>query len=410
MKNINIIIVNDYGHINGGASSVALNSAIELKKRGYNVIVFSAVEPIMDELIKNKIEVISTKQFDILNNPNRLSSIKQGIWNKVAYNSFVELLNRFDTNNTIIHIHSWTKALSSSVVRAALDRKIKVVITLHDYFTACPNGGLYNYKNKRICKLTPLSRRCIFCNCDSRYYYHKLWRILRQVIQIHKGLIPKDIKNYIYISETSKKILEERLPSDSNYYFVKNPIDVEKKNPVDVKNNASFIYVGRFSKEKGVLLFAEAARKLNCDAVFIGDGELKEKIKEIYPKAILTGWLNKNGMEEYLNKARVLVFPSLWYETLGMTALEVKSKGIPVIVSDQCVTREIINNEISGLWFKGNNINDLQRKMQIIKDDDKLVEKLGKSAFFEYWNNPYDLNSHINMLIKSYDKIINLED
>ena len=41
----NIVIVNDCAHIEGGAASVAINSAIGLAKH-YSVYLFSAVQPI----------------------------------------------------------------------------------------------------------------------------------------------------------------------------------------------------------------------------------------------------------------------------------------------------------------------------------------------------------------------------
>ena len=40
----NIVIVNDCAHIEGGAASVAINSAIGLAKH-YSVYLFSAVQP-----------------------------------------------------------------------------------------------------------------------------------------------------------------------------------------------------------------------------------------------------------------------------------------------------------------------------------------------------------------------------
>ena len=39
-------------------------------------------------------------------------------------------------------------------------------------------------------------------------------------------------------------------------------------------------------------------------------------------------------MSEAMRAARALVFPSLWVETQGMTALEAMAMGTPVIVAD----------------------------------------------------------------------------
>lgn len=404
-KNTNILIINDFSFIDGGASKVAIESAIELKRRGFNVIFFSAVNPIMNELIKSNVKIVSTNQYDILKNPNRISASYQGLWNKKATNKLNEITKSLDSENTIVHVHSWEKALSSSVIRQAIDSNFKVVITLHDYFIACPNGGFYNYRKNEICKLTPLSKECIFCNCDSRKYAHKVWRVLRQWTQRYKGLVPNGVKNYIYISELSRKVIEPYLPKGSNLYYVKNPVDIEKEQPVKVWENTAFLYIGRLSKEKGCILFAEAAKELGIEANFIGDGELKQEIKRVYPKVNLTGWLSKEEIKQELKKARTLVFPSLLYETLGLTALEAQAKGVPVIVSDTCTAREIVKDQYSGLWFKRNDKEDLKQKIKMLMNDD-IVRNYGKNAYDNYWENDYSLGNHVNELEKVYGDIL----
>ncbi|MDF2882792.1 MAG: glycosyl transferase group 1 [Clostridiaceae bacterium] len=401
----NIVIVNDHCYANGGASKVALTSAIGLKKRGYNVILFSAVGPAMKELEGSGVKVVNLGKYDILNNPNRMGAFISGIWNKNAENEFRILLDELDNKNTIVHIHTWTKALSSSVVRTAINNNNKIVFTLHDYFTVCPNGGFYNYKTEEICDKRPMWPKCILCNCDSRKYSHKIWRVLRQLMQNNKGLIPSGIKNYIYISEISKNILKPYLTKDAFFYYVKNPVDIEKEEPVDVGNNDNFIYIGRLSKEKGCLLFARAAKELSLNAVFVGDGELKEEIKSIYPKAKITGWVEKETIKEELKKARALVFPSLWYETLGLTVLEAQAKGVPAIISNTCTASEIVKNNETGLWFKTGDVEDLKEKIKSIMNND-VAEAYGKNAYESYWENDFTIENHVNQIQKVYEDIL----
>ena len=45
-----IVIIDDFGHVNGGHAKVAISSAGGLVRRGYKVIYFCAVEPIDQEL------------------------------------------------------------------------------------------------------------------------------------------------------------------------------------------------------------------------------------------------------------------------------------------------------------------------------------------------------------------------
>ena len=52
---LNVIIVNDYSYINGGASAIAIETAIALAERGHKVIFFSAVAEDNDILKGNSL-------------------------------------------------------------------------------------------------------------------------------------------------------------------------------------------------------------------------------------------------------------------------------------------------------------------------------------------------------------------
>lgn len=144
----NIIIINDYAFINGGAGKVAITSACSLALKGYNVTLLCAVGPIDDCLIKSGVHVVCLEQKDILLNPNRLQASFQGIWNRKAAFVLKELLFDCNPSETIIHFHGWTKALSASLFSVLSKTSFKVIITLHDFFCFCPNGGFYDYKKK----------------------------------------------------------------------------------------------------------------------------------------------------------------------------------------------------------------------------------------------------------------------
>src|SRR5574341_939982 len=383
MKPVNILIINDFAHVNGGASQIALSSAIGLAQNGYRVTVFAAVKPIMPELSKNGIEVICTEQNDILKDSNRFRAAIQGLWNFKAAHMLAKKLEIYEKNNTIIHLHSWTKALSSSVVRVALNSGFKVVCTLHDYFTVCPNGGFVNYQSNKICDLRPLSFKCITQHCDARSKLQKNWRVIRQFIQKSFGLIPNGVRHYIYYSDFSLNIIKPYLPSNAQFYFVPNPIESEMSTPVEVSKNTIYVSIGRLSKEKGILLLAKAGKLTDFPVIFVGDGEYRSDIQSINPDAKITGWLSRSQVNKYLEQSRALVFPSQWYETQGLVVLEAASRGVPAIVSDICAAREMVCDGVNGLWFKSGDIDDLVKKMQMLQDDN-LVSALGQAAYDKY--------------------------
>src|SRR5215472_2291636 len=127
------VIVNDYAHITGGAGQVALSTAKALAQQGARVTLLAAVGPVAQELEAAGVQVTLTRQRDIKSDPVRLRAATQGLWNFRAARAMRDILSRCDPTNTVVHVHGWCKALSSSVVHAALKMDFSVVVTLHDY-------------------------------------------------------------------------------------------------------------------------------------------------------------------------------------------------------------------------------------------------------------------------------------
>jgi glycosyltransferase involved in cell wall biosynthesis len=290
------------------------------------------------------------------------------------------------------------------LIPSIMRKKVKFVYTLNDYFIACPNGGFFNYTKNTICDLKPLSWGCLWQNCDARNYYHKLWRILRHWIQKRLGKIPTSIHHFITVSDFSARILTPYLPSGSTCFRVPNLIGSHYDRPVNVEKNTIFMYIGRLSQEKGCHIFAAAAREMKLKTTFIGDGYRKNDILKCYPEAVVTGWLTQAEINRQLDQARALIFPSLWYETQGMTVLEAASRGIPSIVSDTCAATEFVEHGVNGLHFTTGSIEDLIEKIQILQDNE-TVKKLGENAYQKFWSNPPTMEGHLEKLIEIYNTI-----
>jgi glycosyltransferase involved in cell wall biosynthesis len=404
-----IIVVNDFAYINGGAGYVALTSALGLAERGHPVTVFSAVAPVMAQLKAQKIKLICTNQHQILDDANRFRAMKQGVWNNIAAQRMKELLADFDPSRTIIHLHGWTKCLSSSVIHQATTSGFQVICTMHDYFIACPNGGLYNFRQDHICHKQPLSLSCIMSNCDKRGYYHKLWRVGRQTVQRRFGNVPAGISHFISISDFSRKILEPFLPSYAQIYDVPNPIFVEQEKPARPAENELFAAIGRLTPEKGLFLFADAAKGAEAPIIFVGDGECRSELEKAYPRATITGWVSQEKVKRYVRTIRALVLPSLWYETQGMVVLEAAAAGIPAIVPDSCAARDSVIDGETGLWFKSGDRDDLASKIELLKDK-QTAKEMGQRAYDNFWSNPPTMQRHIDRLEEVYSQILTGQD
>lgn len=269
----NIVVVNDSNYMQGGASKVAVQTAQLLLKRGLNVYFFSAVNS--DEKQIKGIKYISTNQSEALSDTNRLRGFFNGIYNIKAKKELKKLLKTLDRNETIVHIHAWTKALSCSVFDVAFKMKFKTVLTLHDYFTICPNGARFNYKKAVTCNLNGNKFGCLLCDCDSRNYPFKLYRCIRFFIQNRVVKVPKKLKNAVGISDMSLNYIKDFFGNQLNSKVIYNPVDIniEKINFKEIKETNYYLYVGRVDKEKGIDIFCEAINQLNLNGIVVRRGK-----------------------------------------------------------------------------------------------------------------------------------------
>lgn len=401
-----IIILSDFAFINGGNAKVALQTSVDLAKQGYDVTLFTGAGPIAD-FLKNvsNLEVICLNQYDILSDPNRIRAIINGLWNFKARKAFKCLLKTFNRDDTIIHVHSCSKVLSSSCVQVANKMGFKIIYHLHDYGIACPNMGFYNYKKDCICKKKAMSIQCLISNCDSRNYFHKVWRYIRQFIQMKIAKMPSEISAFIAVSNFSMNILNPYLRNKENVYMIENKInEILDDKKIDVSKNKNIIFIGRLCPEKNPIILSKVTKMMNIPVIFIGSGPCEKEIQDVNDKAVITGWLDKIEMRKYIEKARVLVLTSSWYETQGMVVAEVGKNGIPSIVPSNNAATDFVIDGYNGLIFKNKDINSLKYMINKILDDD-FAKYLGDNVY-NYYKQDQNNVDYITKLVTIYKVVL----
>ncbi len=404
MSELTVIVLNDYCHINGGASRVAIDEAVSLAEAGVRVIFFGAVGPVCPSLQKADLEVISLEQSELLQASKNPSVMLQGLWNLTAYRRMHALLDTLDPRSTIVHLHGYTKALSTSPVRVAARRGFRTVCTLHDFFTACPNGAFFNYKESKPCALRGMSGRCIATNCDKRHYAHKLYRVTRGLVQRSIGLLPEGVMDYITLSRHSATLLRPYLPAQAQLHALENLIETVQAPPVDVGANREIVAVGRLDVEKGIEVLLQAAVRADVALTLVGDGPLRP-LAEATPRCRVTGWLPPDAVQKELEKARCLAFPSIWYEAYGLVVAEAASRGVPAIVSTISAAAERVVDGVQGWHVLPGDVDDLARCLTLSNDDQQL-RRMGQAAYDQFWSAPPTRSNHTRGLLAIYDMML----
>ena len=401
---LTIVLVLDHASVTGGQARVAFDSAIGLKRQGHDPIVFAASGPVAPELASEGIRVVCLGQHDLLANSSVLAAAAQGIWNRSAAAALEALLATLPRDRTVIHVHGWAKALSPSIAGPIATSGLPAVYTLHEYSLLCPNGGLFNYRTELACGLAPLSAACCASNCDSRSYLRKLWRVARHLVMDRVAGLPRVFSDIISISRFQHDAVAHRLPQGVRVHHVSNPIDAVPLGPKPAGHSGPLTFVGRLSPEKGPFLFAEAARRAGVEAVFVGDGPLRQELARRYPEARLVGWQDPAGVQRHLRAAGALVFSSIWYEGQPLTVLEAKALGTPVIVSDGCAGRESVEDGKTGLWFRCNDVDNLVEALKRLATLD--LDELSRASYDAYWADPPTLERHVEAITAIYRRLL----
>lgn len=397
----NIVIVCDYAFFEGGAANVAMQSVLAFAKNtDLNVYCFAGSGEPCEELKKSRAKVIALGMPDLLGNKNRIDAFLKGIYNKKAGEELKKLLSTLKKEETVVHIHTWTKVLSSSVFKACEETGFNTYLTVHEYFLACPNGACYNYVDQKICELDPMSMSCLKCNCDARNYPQKLWRCVRQAKQ-NSVIRRNENLNYIFISPYQEKQLLRRIPEVKHKYLVKNPINVGARMQIEAEKNCDFVYIGRLSGEKGPQLFCEAVTKAGLHGIVIGKGIHEEELKQQYQNIEFAGWQNKEQINERLKRTRALIFPTLWYEGSPLTVPEVQAHGIPCIVTDCSSAIDDIVQEENGEIVRPN-ADEMAAAINRFKDDE-YVKRLSRNTYQMFDERRGSEKWYVDNLMKIYE-------
>lgn len=133
------------------------------------------------------------------------------------------------------------------------------------------------------------------------------------------------------------------------------------------------IFVGQLIERKGIFTLLEAVGNLiktNQDFYLniIGTGILETQIEE-YLKTNnlenfvrLQGVINSENIAQYIQEADLLILPSV-FEGWGMVVNEALQSHVPVLVSDQCGARELIQHEHNGLIFEAQHVESLTKQL-----------------------------------------------
>jgi len=365
-KNI-LIVTTTYFPDLGGAGIVAKNISEELLKNEYKVTVFCGSKVSKNEEI-NGVKIIR------INTSKYLSP-----WNiNNYYNPSIETdFKKVIENNNIkiIHFHS-IQGLGANLIKIALNKKLKVVVTMHDFWWECPMLFLNDeYLSSRPAK--PHQKYCTGLISNKQLLKRKkyLYSILK-----NKRL------TVTTVSDSMKQSLEYiGLPDSSKFISIENGINQnlieDCDNRFETNNNFRFAYFGGENTSKGFGMIFKASKilkynyknfEIHCFGIHrpflkqILNYDLLKKHK-IY----LHGIYDNYTLPSILSQTNVVLIPSQIFESFSLIARESLLNNKIIISSNMGGLSEIKSKK--HLTYIKNSSLDLAKKMfYAIKHFNKL--------------------------------------
>jgi glycosyltransferase involved in cell wall biosynthesis len=159
---------------------------------------------------------------------------------------------------------------------------------------------------------------------------------------------------------------------------------------IQLEGDPAVLYVGYFSRLKGVDILIRAIAKLsselpNIKLHLVGRGgdhylALLAKKEGIEKHVVFHGWAKHSTLSSYYKSADICVFPSR-HEGFGLVILEAMASGIPVIASDIPSFREIISDGIDGRLFKTEDTDALSKAVIALYQEPHLRKEFSRNAF-----------------------------
>ena len=371
-----IVVINDLAQPRGGASQLALESAVQFARRGLRVTVLCGSEG-NDDLVREGIEVVALGQARLLEG-SRAKAMVQGLYNRSAVMMVRGWITKNDTPRTVYHVHGWSQVLSPALFSALAAVRGRTLVHAHDFFFTCPNGAMFHFGKDAPCPATPMSLSCITSACDRRGAVSKAWRVARQSVQ--NRVLADYLPPVLLIHGGMAGYFARSGLTPRDMAVLPNPVQPFVTDRIPAERNHGVLFVGRMEATKGVDLAAEACRRAGVKLIAVGTGEMLEELRRRYPEMDWVGRHPPAAVGQFARRARVAVMPSRHIEPFGLAAVEALWSGLPVISSRDALIAPDIVAAGAGLAVDPRNIDAFAAAIGSLFDDDDRTRRMSENA------------------------------
>lgn len=404
---MNVLLVNKFFWPKGGSEAAYFGLMELLQQHSHQVIPFSMKDErnISSEFSRFFIENVDYEKGGIF---KKIAVAGKIIYSFDARNKMRALLKEVKPN--IAHFHIFQHQISPSVFGPLRERKIPLVLTLHDLKPVCPNYKMLTHDG--ICE------RCKgrkFCNCFlNRCSQGSALKSLINTVEMYFHYIMgyyQGVNKYITPSRFYRDKMVEFGFAPQQVVHIRNFVDVSRFSLAE-DDKGYGLYFGRLSEEKGVLTLLRAL-SMSPDIPFciVGSGPLEQMVQQLVieyelKNVKLAGFKSGVELRELIAGASFTVIPSEWYENCPMSVLESFAMGKPVIGARIGGIPELIEEGVDGLTFESGDADDLAGKLRVLLNDPVKRKRMGKNGRGKVEREYYP-EKHYEEVMEVYQAVMN---
>jgi glycosyltransferase involved in cell wall biosynthesis len=377
-----LLSINNYHYYRGGADAVFLHHNQLFRDWGWQVVPFAMTHA------KNLPTPWSAYFVDEIEFGERYSFVEKlvrapkTIYSFEARRKLARLLEVAPPD--VCHAHNIYHHISPSVLGLLRQRRIPVVLTLHDLKVACPAYTMLAADG--ICERCRGGRlhNVVLHRCLKGSVSLSLLAFAEAVVHKALGSYRHCVSRFVVPSRFYlAKLSEWGLPA-AQLTYIPNFIEPERYRPQYRPGNG-FLYFGRVAREKGLATLIRAAALSGSRLMIAGAGpqleELRRQAQEQGTAVDFPGYLSGESLHAAIRNARAVVLPSEWYENAPVSMLEAYALGKPVIGARIGGIPELLREGETGVGFESGQVESLAAALRAVTESpDQRLEEMGRTA------------------------------
>ncbi|HEX2786727.1 MAG TPA: glycosyltransferase [Ignavibacteria bacterium] len=373
---------------------------------GVDKIVNSQVQSFEKNKIDYKLFSFLNKEFDDMNAFQKAIFLKNYFAKKLFVNQLEEICDSFKPD--IVHFHNLYPFMHSSVLNFFKTKNIKKVYHLHNFYPFCLNS--YFYDNQKIC-FDCYDKKSFNPGVDKKCYnesYSQSLFVSKNRASVFDWIENKfNIDKYIAVSNFVKTKYVELGFSKNILEVIYNPVESTEEK-IDQSVGDYVLFMGSIIKAKGIFDYVSIAKNLkNIKFIIAGDGkDLPEVLKLIQNESNIeyVGEVDGESKKRLLTNAKLIIAPSLCYETFGLIVIEANCFGKPVLASRRGGLEELVTENKNGFLYEPLEINSLMERVQNLYE--KLPDNYDKQYCYKF-SRKFSPDIFYNNLMNMYNQILN---